>query len=115
MICLRCGYCCFAFDVVILLDPEKGLEDEDNYHNKPHGETCPHNSINAEGLSTCAIHDHPIYEETPCFRHSQIESNSDKACRMGKYIEEQRALLHANDNIFRKAKERTRPWKSERA
>lgn len=82
MNCLRCGFCCIALDVTILVDPNKGWDDEMNYSYKPCGVRCPHLSFDDGGMATCAIHSHPNYIDTPCDRYDQIgKPNAD--CRMG--------------------------------
>lgn len=84
MKCLHCGHCCINYDVIILIDPDKGL-DIDNVRHKPTGERCPHLLGDKPGEYRCSIHEHPIYKETPCFDFTQV-GNADSPCRMGVYI-----------------------------
>lgn len=84
MNCLRCGHCCIHYDVIILIDPDKGLVTENTAH-KPTGEKCMHLLGDSPGNYSCGIHDHPIYAETPCAAFTQIEhGNTD--CRIGVYV-----------------------------
>lgn len=70
--------------VVIVDDPEKGL-DEDNLKAREGGSSCQHLKGDKSGEFSCAIHDYPWYEETPCFAHTQIEDgNTD--CRIGEHV-----------------------------
>lgn len=84
MICLRCGYCCISYDVIIVDDPKKGII-EDNLKHKPTGEKCQHLIGEKPGEYSCAIHNESWYEETPCYRHTQIEPEN-KPCRMGEHL-----------------------------
>ena len=80
MQCLRCGYCCIYYSVIILdADADEGVSYKDC------GTPCKHLSI-AEGIATCHLHDEPRYEETPCAEFTQIESHTDSPCRIGKAI-----------------------------
>jgi hypothetical protein len=84
MICLRCGYCCIHYDVIIVNDPELGLVEENLVH-KPCGVRCQHLLGTIPGQYVCAVHDRSWYEETPCFSYGQIEPSPDTRCRMGVY------------------------------
>jgi len=84
MKCLRCGYCCKTYSVVIVDDPEKGIQ-QDNLKARMGDESCQHLEGDKPGEYSCAIHDYPWYEETPCFQHGQIEQE-DSDCRLGRYI-----------------------------
>lgn len=83
MICLRCGYCCTHYTVVIVVDPDLPLEGDNLRAINQLEEPCPHLEKLTEGYS-CKIHDHPIYRETPCYRHEQI-GRADEPCRIGQY------------------------------
>ncbi|MHA1469077.1 MAG: hypothetical protein ACTSSP_00800 [Candidatus Asgardarchaeia archaeon] len=85
MKCLKCGYCCDFFFLFIVDDPSKGIS-TDNLTIKKTGERCPHLRGDKPGKFSCAIHDYPWYEETPCFSHGQIERNINDKCRMGVHI-----------------------------
>ena len=52
----------------------------------PTGERCPH-MTRIDGMFACDIHDREFYKETPCYRHSQIETE-DSPCRMGQALAE---------------------------
>jgi Fe-S-cluster containining protein len=82
MICLRCGYCCIKYDVVIVEDPDKGIC-EGNLVHKETGVRCPHLRGDVEGNMSCAVHDREWYSETPCYSHGQIEKSPKDQCRIG--------------------------------
>jgi len=84
MKCLRCGYCCTKYAVIIVDDPEKGPV-EDNL--KPHlGDgPCQHLEGEKPGKYHCRIHHYPWYKETPCFEHTQI-GKDDEPCRIGQWV-----------------------------
>lgn len=86
MKCLRCGYCCKNYVVVIVDDPEKGITEDNLIVHKGKDEPCQHLKGNNPGEYTCKIHDYPWYEETPCSSHGQIESSPDDVCRLGEFI-----------------------------
>jgi len=84
MNCLRCGYCCQAYAVVIVLDPSKGIQNDNLKAINLLKEPCPHLQGDTPGEYSCAIHNEKWYPETPCANHGQIErGNTD--CRMGTY------------------------------
>ena len=85
MKCLRCGYCCFHYSVIIVDDPDKGVEPDNLKGKMGVNERCQHIRGDTPGEYICAIHDKDWYPETPCFQHGQVES-SDLPCRMGTYI-----------------------------
>lgn len=84
MKCLRSGYCCIRLDVIIVDDPDKGI-DPDNLIHKPSGSPCKHLQGDSIGEYSCAIHDFSWYRETPCFAHDQI-GNPDSPCRIGAHL-----------------------------
>lgn len=98
MICLHCGYCCIAYDVIIVhpdhLDKIINLTDHESlkeewFIHKLGGEECPHlyASMHHEGKMyySCKIHHLPWYEGTPCFEYGQIEESENSNCRTGDY------------------------------
>jgi Fe-S-cluster containining protein len=85
MICLRCGYCCINYDVIIVDNPKLGLIDSNTLH-KPSGEKCKHLAGNNPGEYYCGIHHYPWYGETPCAAYGQVESKITDNCRMGAYV-----------------------------
>jgi len=87
MKCLRCGICCKTHMVVIVDDPEKGIE-EDNLKARMGNEPCQHLKGDTPGEYSCAIHDFPWYKKTPCYSHGQIE-REDSDCRLGRWILDQ--------------------------
>ena len=87
MRCLRCGYCCVNHMVVIVDDPDKGVT-EDNLRFKPTGERCQHLRGDKPGQYSCAVHDQPWYNGTPCSWHGQVEQQPSDACRIGEHIME---------------------------
>jgi len=85
MKCLRSGYCCIQYDVIILINPDKGANDENVIHKKS-GEKCPHLIGKGPGDYSCAIHDHPEYLFTPCYQFGQVEQKVTDVCRLGEHV-----------------------------
>ncbi len=85
MKCLKCGYCCINYMVVIVDDPKKGLCEDNLIGHLGKGKPCKHLIGNTPGKYSCAIHDYEWYKETPCYKHTQIEDSSDCVCRIGQY------------------------------
>lgn len=86
MKCLRCGHCCHWHWVIIVDDPEKGICENNILEHRGQGKRCKHLRGDTPGDYSCAIHDYSWYEQTPCFRHGQIERSPDEPCRLGVYI-----------------------------
>lgn len=93
MICLRCGYCCIKYMVVIVDDPDKGIVEnrhgiisDDNLLIHEGDGPCKHLEGNKPGEYSCKVHDRKWYKKTPCFSHGQIEENENCECRLGRYI-----------------------------
>jgi len=84
MICLRCGYCCHNYVVVIVDDPEKGLQEANLIIHGMECKPCKHLLGNKPGEYSCAVHDKPWYPETPCFAFTQVEHGNTE-CRIGRY------------------------------
>lgn len=84
MICLRCGYCCINYDVMIVNDPKIGIIEANIIH-KPFGIKCKH-LIENDNYYTCNIHNYEWYIDTPCYAHTQIE-NKNSNCRIGEYVQ----------------------------
>lgn len=82
---MRCGYCCKHLWVMIVDDPSKGIVEDNIIEHKGQGQPCKHLCGDAPGEYSCAIHDEPWYEETPCARHEQV-GKPDAPCRMGEFI-----------------------------
>jgi len=85
MKCLRSGHCCIHYDVVIVDDPEKGLDDNNLIH-KESGSPCKHLVGDNPGQYSCGIHSYDWYDKTPCFQYTQIEATIDSPCRLGEYF-----------------------------
>ncbi len=68
MVCVKCGYCCHKYAVVIIDDPEKGLVEENLIIHKGDG-PCKHLRGDKPGEYSCAVHDYPWYNRTPCFSY----------------------------------------------
>lgn len=85
MRCLRCGYCCIKYMVVIVDDPDKGMV-EGNLIAKETDEWCKHLVGNKPGEYSCAVHNEPWYKQTPCYQYGQIELSVEDPCRTGKYM-----------------------------
>jgi len=93
MICLRCGYCCFYF--VVIVKPESVKEDlevdnlcEEDLIGLDSSTKCPHLSWDKiTDNAVCAIHHHNWFEDTPCGRHNQeVETSKSEFCRIGKHM-----------------------------
>ena len=99
MICLRCGYCCIKYDVVIIHpkyihEPIDVLDKSvmEKFMIKRGGKWCPHlEEINKHTFS-CKVHDKPWFKNTPCFDYSQIEQAELDKCRMGIYVNKNREM-----------------------
>jgi len=85
MKCLRCGYCCKNYMVVIVDDPAKGTV-EDNLILHEGKSQCKHLIGDEPGKYSCALHEYEWYKDTPCFAHGQVEDSLDTPCRLGAYI-----------------------------
>jgi len=85
MKCLRCGYCCHKYLVVIVDNPSKGLVEDNIIVHNGDG-PCKHLGGNKPGEYFCKLHNKPWYKETPCFEFGQTEENPDCECRMGRYV-----------------------------
>ena len=85
MKCLRCGYCCTHYNVVIVDNPEKGLTQDNLILHSGNG-PCKHLTGKGPGKYNCALHDYPWYKETPCADYTQIEHDSGEECRTGRYV-----------------------------
>ena len=85
MICLRCGYCCHKYLVMIADDPSKPISEENIIAHRGDG-PCKHLEGSTPGDYSCKVHSKNWYGGTPCFSHGQIESSPDDECRMGRYI-----------------------------
>ena len=71
--------------VVIVDDPEKGIADGNLIFHDGMQQPCKHLQGDKPGEYSCALHDYPWYDETPCFSHGQIERGNTN-CRMGEWI-----------------------------
>ena len=83
MKCLRCGWCCKNLCVIVVNDPNKGIQEGNLITHEGNGKSCPHLKGTA-GKYECAIHNEPWYEETPCAQYTQIGKEGEP-CRMGLY------------------------------
>jgi hypothetical protein len=88
MKCLRCGYCCIKYMVVIVNNPDLGVV-PGNLIAHPGGKPCKHllcpQPVEGPlaGRYACAIHHKPWYKETPCYEFGQVERSPDEPCRIG--------------------------------
>ena len=98
MICLRCGYCCLMYDVIIVNDINKPI-DENNCEHKPNNKRCPHLVGNEIGKLSCGIHEFNQKNNTPCAQYSQVEDRNTN-CRTGNYL-----TTKQNELIIKKMKE----------
>lgn len=82
--CKRCGYCCTFLAVVIVNDATKPpVEDNVEIHNGD-GKNLPCKYLEGHkpGEYSCAVHDQPWYEDSPCYQHNSMS----KACFIGTHI-----------------------------
>lgn len=85
MRCVRCGYCCHHYPVVIISDPEKGFVEGNFEVHKGNGEPCKYLKGGKPGEYECTVHTRPWYEDTPCARHATIFGDKI-ACQLGEHI-----------------------------
>jgi len=90
MICLRCGYCCLMYMVIIVDNPELGII-ESNLIGKIEPKKCKHLIGSKCGEFKCSIHNKSWYNETPCFEHSQFEKENSN-CRIGEKVLKESSL-----------------------
>lgn len=93
MKCLRCGYCCIHYDVIIVKPGYKRITKNSLIH-KPSGQWCPH-LVFTDDKASCAIHEMPFYKRTPCFDFTQIEESLECECRIGAGIRDGMIKLNA--------------------
>ena len=93
MLCMRCGYCCVKYSVVIInpkyINEDLNFDDpsiESKLMYKPSDEWCPHLTKKNKSSFHCSVHNKTWYKNTPCFSHTQIEPSEDSKCRMGDYV-----------------------------
>lgn len=84
MKCLKCGYCCLNFLIVIIKEPKKGIV-EGNLEALDGTKRCPHLIGNKPGEYSCSIHHYDWFKDTPCGEYSQVE-RQERNCRTGDYI-----------------------------
>lgn len=84
MICLRCGYCCHRYAVIIVDNPEFGIR-EDNLTAHLGDGRCKHLRGFKVGEYFCRLHHYDWYKETPCASYGQVETGNTE-CRMGRSI-----------------------------
>lgn len=85
MKCVRCGYCCKNYMVMIVDDPKKGLSKDNLILQRGDGTPCKHLKGDSPGNYSCELHDYHWYKKTPCWAHGQLEYQ-DSICRIGEYI-----------------------------
>ncbi len=85
MKCVRCGYCCHWYNVIIVDDSEKGINEDNLKFKEGDGTRCQHLQGTEPGEYSCDLHDKEWYFETPCYDFTQIERNPDTPCRVGAY------------------------------
>ena len=85
MRCLRCGYCCHEYAVIIVDEPDSPISENNLTAHLGDG-PCKHLEGNKPGEYKCLVHDKSWYKETPCYSHGQIEQSPTDDCRIGRYI-----------------------------
>lgn len=81
LICVRCGYCCIRYDVIVPLPSTKKNIVVGAY--KPSGERC-WNLIYENDKATCKIHDTKLYKGCPCFDY--VNDHREEECRIGVFM-----------------------------
>lgn len=87
MICQRCGNCCITMPVIIPVPTEEGLRMCRKLVGK-----CPNLSFDEHMEASCAVHDLPEYEGSPCWTYGNSDVDPDfypqqgRPCRVGQYI-----------------------------
>ena len=61
MECLRCGYCCKNMMVVIVDNPEKGIDKSNLKCHKGLGKPCQHLRGDKPGNYSCSVHNEPWF------------------------------------------------------
>ena len=82
---LHCGHCCISYEVIIIDNPDLPLS-ESNILAKAGGVRCKHLLGDASGRYKCGVHNHPDYEQTPCYDFGQVEESGTDDCRVGNFI-----------------------------
>lgn len=88
MTCQRCGYCCIAYDVIIIhpnyIQKELVIDElpKEAFLHKEYNHICPFLEWNGD-IAICRIHHFSWFEETPCASH-----NANQVCRLGKHLKE---------------------------
>lgn len=104
MVCLKCGHCCYWFNIRIIrpqyifkivnkedITPEKLML-------KPGRVFCPYLKKDDEQFC-CSVHHHPWFKFTGCYSFIQIE-NDNSPCRIGNWYFND---IHGNEfykNVF---------------
>jgi len=90
MKCQRSGQCCITMAVIVPVWTLKGVR----ARYKPGDMPCPH--LSYEGpISSCAVHDTPEYQGSPCWTYGNSDVDPDflakkgKPCPVGKLIQDQ--------------------------
>jgi len=101
MKCLRCGYCCIHYSVIIVR-PEFAIDKtideiatecgDEAFMHKTSGIPCPHLKIE-DGIANCDVRHLKFYNETPCHAFTQIEQSEDCECRIGCGVRDGRVTL----------------------
>lgn len=73
--------------VVIVVDPRRGVAEDNLKVINALKERCPHLEGSRAGEYRCRIHDEPWYPETPCAQYNAWTSGQeDVPCPMGVYM-----------------------------
>lgn len=116
MDCIKCGYCCAHYDVIVPIDPDKGMV-VGNLTHKHKNRLC--HLLAKDG--TCTIHGKPWYKDTSCYHYDygdgelcQVTPGKATSCQLLKIIERhdpnekpqftQDILLLLNEEIVEKNK-----------
>ena len=112
MICLRCGYCCISYDVIVIkvdcIDQKSDDWNEDSCFFKESGVMCPHLRFNGD-KAICNVHSKSWFKLTPCYAYGQIEGSKLSECRVGMAVRDKKiddCTTRCIKNATKKFKER---------
>ena len=100
--CFHCGYCCIAYDVIIINPEYKdimsygiliNLECNDTNNKYFIHKKCDERCIYLNDNNLCEIHDKDYFILTPCYRHN-LNKRYLTNCPIGEH------LINDPDNLF---------------
>lgn len=104
MKCVRCGYCCYQYDVIIIKPefcvPEFKMSEVKEFMvmHKKSGEKCPHLYFDGD-IAVCKLHNFKWYKQTPCYTHN-TEINNHLDCLLGTKVMNLGGFLQWKERII---------------